>query len=58
MLAKNADVIVSNLLETDVVLDIGGWGHPFNRANWIMDIGSYDTRGAYNKTWANHSPCS
>lgn len=29
------------------VLDIGGWACPFNRANWIMDEGPYETRGFY-----------
>jgi hypothetical protein len=29
------------------VLDIGGWADPFERADWIMDFGDYDSRGLY-----------
>jgi len=35
------------LAETDVVLDVGGWACPFNRANWVVDAEPYDTRGFY-----------
>jgi hypothetical protein len=39
------------LLETlkpdDVVLDIGGWADPLPRADWVMDMMPYDTRGLY-----------
>jgi hypothetical protein len=39
------------LLETlkphDVVLDIGGWADPLPRADWVMDMMPYETRGLY-----------
>jgi hypothetical protein len=31
----------------DVVLDIGGWARPFNRANYVIDQEPYETRGYY-----------
>jgi hypothetical protein len=31
----------------DVVLDIGGWARPFNRADYVMDAEPYETRGYY-----------
>jgi SAM-dependent methyltransferase len=41
--------ILDLLGEDDLVLDIGGWADPFERADWIMDIGQYDTRGLYGR---------
>jgi hypothetical protein len=40
----------------DVVLDIGGWAHPFNRANYVLDLAPYETRGFYNRTFAKNNP--
>jgi hypothetical protein len=37
-------------------LDIGGWAHPFNRANYVMDLAPFDTRGYYNRTFARNNP--
>jgi len=33
MFLPNSDQIMSELPDSAVVLDIGGWAHPFNRAN-------------------------
>lgn len=33
----------------DVVLDVGGWACPFNRANYVLDAEPYHTRGYYAK---------
>lgn len=56
MLQENSDLIMEGLKPTDLVLDIGGWAHPFNRANYIMDSGPYETRGYYNRTFARNNP--
>ena len=56
MLMKNSDAIMALLKPEDVVLDIGGWAHPFNRANYIMDAEPYETRGYYNRTFAKNNP--
>jgi hypothetical protein len=37
--------IASELGPDDVVLDIGGAGRPFNRADWILDLLPYEERG-------------
>lgn len=56
MLQKNSDLIMGLLKPSDVVLDIGGWAHPFNRANYVMDQESYETRGYYNRTIGKITP--
>ncbi len=43
----NDQLILSRLSAGDVVLDIGGWARPFNRANYVIDQESYETRGHY-----------
>ncbi len=39
-----------------MVLDIGGWAHLFNRANYLMDLAPYETRGFYNHRCAKNNP--
>src|SRR4051794_13540 len=56
MFSKNSDIVMASLNPNDVVLDIGGWAHPFNRANYIMDAMPYETRGYYNRTFAKDNP--
>jgi hypothetical protein len=29
--------VLSAIKPDDIVLDVGGWACPFNRANWIID---------------------
>jgi Methionine biosynthesis protein MetW len=43
----HAERILALLKPTDLVLDIGGWACPFNRANYVMDAEPYETRGFY-----------
>ncbi len=45
MLQKNIEIILEQITPSDVVLDIGGWAQPFNRANYVIDILPYETRG-------------
>lgn len=47
MYQPNAELILGTLHEQDVVLDVGGWARPFNRANYVMDQEPYATRGYY-----------
>jgi len=56
MFLPNSDLIMSELPDSAVVLDIGGWAHPFNRANYVMDAEPYETRGYYNRTFARINP--
>ncbi len=38
-----------HILETvsGLVLDVGGWAVPFPRADWMLDLGDYATRGEW-----------
>lgn len=36
--------ILKRLKDDDIVVDIGGWEKPFNRANYVIDIMPYETR--------------
>lgn len=47
MLATSEQAILAQLRPADLVLDVGGWACPFNRADWILDAEPYDTRGFY-----------
>lgn len=47
MLAANVTALLQRLRPADLVLDVGGWACPFNRAQWILDAQPYDTRGFY-----------
>jgi hypothetical protein len=39
--------ILAALDEGDRVLDVGGWAHPFARADWVIDLMPHETRGIY-----------
>lgn len=47
MFARNADLLLTRLSPSDLVLDVGGWASPFNRAQWILDAEPFETRGYY-----------
>jgi SAM-dependent methyltransferase len=47
MYEPNVERVLAALGPADVVLDIGGWARPFNRADWVLDAEPYDTRGWY-----------
>lgn len=44
MFKNNVCEILKRIKENDIVLDIGGWFNPFNRANWVIDFMPYETR--------------
>jgi hypothetical protein len=50
MLAASRERIMSRLGEDDLVLDVGGWAKPFARADWVIDLMPYETRGLYGET--------
>ena len=43
----DVDLVLSHINPDDIVLDVGGWACPFNRANWVLDAEPYETRGFY-----------
>ncbi len=47
MFEANVQVLLDSVSPSDVVLDIGGWASPFNRANFVMDAQPFETRGFY-----------
>ena len=47
MYEPNVDRVMADLKPEDIVLDIGGWARPFNRANHVIDAEPYETRGYY-----------
>jgi hypothetical protein len=47
MLNENCDKILEILRPNDLVLDVGGWACPFNRANFVLDAEPFETRGFY-----------
>lgn len=70
MLESSVRRILNQLAANDVVLDVGGWGKPFARADWVLDLMPYETRGLYGRdgdqederfstdTWIRRDICS
>jgi hypothetical protein len=49
MLEASTKRIVEMVDDDARVLDIGGWGKPFTRADWVLDQMPYETRGLYGR---------
>jgi hypothetical protein len=49
MLEKSRERLLATLGPDQVVLDIGGWADPFERADWVIDLMPYETRGLYTR---------
>ena len=47
ILAANEQRILDELAGGALVLDVGGWADPFARADWVIDLMPYETRGLY-----------
>jgi hypothetical protein len=47
MLANSRSRLLHSLPDEAVVLDVGGWADPFERADWVLDVMPYDSRGLY-----------
>jgi hypothetical protein len=47
MLASSTAELLDRLTGDDLVLDVGGWAKPFARADWVLDLLPYETRGLY-----------
>jgi SAM-dependent methyltransferase len=47
MFPTSMERILATVPDDAVVLDIGAWGKPFTRANWVLDRNPYATRGLY-----------
>jgi ubiquinone/menaquinone biosynthesis C-methylase UbiE len=58
---------IERLPEEGLLLDVGGWAAPLARADWVIDLMPYATRGLYGKaenerfdasTWIEHDICT
>lgn len=49
MLESSRQRVVDTVGPEAVVLDVGGWADPFERADWVIDLMPYDTRGLYER---------
>jgi hypothetical protein len=47
MLQSSRERILRRLSESDLVLDVGGWAKPLARADWVIDLMPYESRGLY-----------
>ena len=45
MLERSVRQVLARLAEDSLVLDVGGWAKPFARADWVIDLMPYATRG-------------
>src|SRR5688572_9552071 len=45
MLDESLRRITASLDDSARVLDVGGWARPFTRADWVLDLMPYETRG-------------
>jgi hypothetical protein len=50
VLDSSRERIESMLAEDAVVLDVGGWASPLARADWVIDVMPYETRGLYGES--------
>jgi Methyltransferase domain len=48
MLARSVERIEA-LPDDALVLDVGGWARPLARADWVLDLMPYETRGRYGR---------
>lgn len=49
MLPESRERIVASLGDEDKLLDVGGWADPLERADWVIDLMPYATRGLYGR---------
>jgi hypothetical protein len=47
VLASSSQRILERVGDDGLVLDVGGWAKPFPRADWVLDLFPYATRGLY-----------
>lgn len=47
MLEESVGRVLDRVGDDDLVLDVGGWGRPFSRADWVVDLLPFESRGLY-----------
>jgi hypothetical protein len=69
LLEASVERIEALVPEGGLVLDVGGWAKPFARADWVIDLMPYETRGIYGprsarperfdrRTWVRRDICA
>ena len=69
MLPASRERVIAQLPEDASLLDVGGWAKPLSRADWVIDLMPYETRGMYGEadpdperfdasTWVARDICS
>ena len=54
MLEANRERTDSLLAGDDLTLDVGGWASPWERADWVIDLMPYSTRGLYGSSFEDN----
>ena len=49
MLSASRQEIVARLGPQDQMLDVGGWADPIARADWVIDVMPFESRGLYER---------
>ena len=49
MFGPHREELLRRLPDEAVVLDVGGWAAPLERADWVIDLMPYETRGLYRR---------
>jgi hypothetical protein len=49
MLTATRERLLATLPDDAVVLDVGGWADPFERADWVVDLMPFESRGLYER---------
>jgi hypothetical protein len=49
VLSASRQRILEEVSDDAVVLDLGGWANPLERADWVIDLMPYETRGMYQR---------
>ena len=52
MIAASRALLLEQVGESETVLDVGGWALPLARADWVLDLMPYETRGSLGREGA------
>jgi hypothetical protein len=70
VIASSLERLERELADGALVLDVGGWARPLSRADWVIDIEAYESRGAWGqdgdpeaerfdaRTWVQRDLCA
>lgn len=50
MFEPHREQLLARLPDDALVLDVGGWAAPFERADWVLDLMPHQTRGLYRRS--------